>query len=105
LSQNSNEKFWNSYQFNHLKIVQPKSSDLKKYTSNSKITIDYLILSGNINLTVTEIQKFFQFKNLIIDSSNKPYRINQWKKECEMLGVKYHSVIDHGAFIIKHSLI
>ncbi len=103
MGQNSGEKFWNIYQFNNLKIVQLTSGKLKEYVSASKISVDYLILSANSNLSINEIKQFFHFKKLIIDSSNKPYRLNQWKKECELLGIKYHSVIDHGAFIVKHS--
>ena len=59
---------------------------------------DVVILSGNPNLRIAHLAKWFRFSILVFDSSNKASRIRKWKKECETLGIRYHSVTEQGAF-------
>ncbi|OFX83143.1 MAG: hypothetical protein A2W99_13080 [Bacteroidetes bacterium GWF2_33_16] len=100
-SKHSQSKLWNVYHYNNLTIVQLLSDKIKLYNTKTPINIDYLVLSKNSNISISDLQKYFNFKKLIIDSSNQLYRINKWKKECEMIGVEYFSVTDNGAFIVK----
>lgn len=102
--QDSINKFYRSYHFNNQKIIQLISDNLKNYSPGSPIHIDYLILSENINMSISELKKYFSWNQVIFDSSNQRFRVNQWKNECELLGMNYYSVVDQGAFIYKQSL-
>jgi competence protein ComEC len=102
-NETSENKPWNSYFCNNKKIIQINSDKLKKFAVESPIIVDYLILSENINMSISELQKYFSCKQVIFDSSNQLFRVNQWKKDCELLGQAYHSVLHQGAFILKQS--
>lgn len=95
------DRFVMDYSFNNLKIVQIYSDRIKDYKGSKILSMDYLIISNGINLSVQELQNYFKFKNLIIDPSNQPFKVNNWIKECEMLGIICHPVALKGAFIYK----
>ncbi|MDX9695488.1 MAG: ComEC/Rec2 family competence protein [Bacteroidales bacterium] len=99
----SENKPWNSYFFNNKRIIQINTDKLKKFAVESPIIVDYLILSENINMSISDLQKYFTCKQVIFDSSNQLFRVNQWKKDCELLGQAYHSVSHQGAFVIKQT--
>ncbi len=99
----SKNNFWNDYYFYNRKIIHLNSDNLKKYLSVSPINIDYLILSENINMSISELQMYFKWNQVVFDSSNKLYRVNKWRNECELLGLNYYSVSHQGAFILKQA--
>ncbi len=61
--------------------------------------MDVLIISGNPNIQLSDIRKMYNFKFLVIDSSNKNYRIIKWKKEM-LPNEKMHVLNEKGAFRI-----
>ena len=75
------------------------NSDHIKHKSDKKVQLDYLVLTGNPKVRVGELQTQFEFHTLIIDASNSNYRINQWRNECDSLGLSYHDVKSSGAFV------
>jgi competence protein ComEC len=85
--------------FEGIKIYIVNEKKQLEYTVNRKLKIDYLILSGNIYVSMKELQNLFETKIIIFDSSNKSNRISRWGEECKKLGIKYHSVLDNGAFV------
>ncbi len=74
----------------------------KKFTEipnvNKKIKIDYVILSGNTNISIRKIKENIIFKMLILDSSNDFYKLKHRKEECKKLKQNYYSVTEKGAF-------
>ena len=64
-----------------------------------RIHIDYLILSKNAKLNLADITHTFDCGLIIFDASNSLWKIEQWKKECEDLHLRSHSVPHEGAFI------
>ncbi|MCF8369424.1 MAG: ComEC family competence protein [Bacteroidales bacterium] len=66
---------------------------------NEQIESDYLILSGNPKITIKDILKNFKFKEIIADSSVPFYKVNQFQKECDELGLKFWSVSKQGAWV------
>ncbi|NOZ35835.1 MAG: ComEC family competence protein [Chlorobi bacterium] len=65
---------------------------------NKKFKIDYVILSGNTNISIRKIEENIDFKMLILDSSNDFYTLKRRKEECEKLKQNYYSVTENGAF-------
>ena len=66
----------------------------------NKIDADVLILSHNPKLHINQLQQVFNFKQLVFDSSNPLWKIEKWKKDCENLHLRFHSVPEQGAFIM-----
>lgn len=64
-----------------------------------KLHTDLIILAKNPNISIINLKKNYDFKKLIIDSSNSEWQNKKWKKECEDLKIDFYSVIDSGAYI------
>jgi len=77
------------------------NNNLNKFRITSKLlAVDYLILSNNVNYSLEEIKGLFEFRSVIIDSSNKKMRCERWKRECKELDIECFSINDSGAFIL-----
>lgn len=74
---------------------------LKKldFVMDKKLKVDLLILSHSPKVYVENLQKIIDFDEVVFDSSNKPWRINYWKKDCEKLKIKYWDVAERGAYV------
>ena len=73
------------------------------FTSNpsQKIKIDVLILSNGINITPAEINNLFDCAYVVADSSIPLFKSSKWKKEFEQLHLRFYSVAQDGAFVLK----
>ncbi|NOQ26384.1 MAG: DUF4131 domain-containing protein [Bacteroidales bacterium] len=89
----------NYYTFKNKRILQIKSGTINKYTPGEKLKLDYIILSENINIKISELNNYFEFEKIIFDSSNSFYKIKNWEKECNKNNISYYNVLDKGAFI------
>jgi competence protein ComEC len=87
------------YQFYNKKILIADSA-FNYYPLRKKINLDYIIISKNPQLAVSDLFKNFNCKNYVFDASNSWWKIEQWKKECEELHLHFHSVAEQGAFVI-----
>jgi competence protein ComEC len=68
-------------------------------SDRNKVKTDFLILTSNFNMSVSSLAAVFDFSELIIDSSSPRWKINEWTKECDQLGIRYHSTADQGAWM------
>lgn len=89
----------NFYQFYNSRILMIDSS-LKNYKTGKKIKLDYVLISKNPKVKIADIVANFDCNNYIFDASNPPWKIEEWKKECEQLHLHFHSVSEQGAFVI-----
>lgn len=87
------------YQFYNCRILRIDSSFQNYYTAK-KIKLNYIIFSKNPKIKISDIAENFDCNNYIFDASNPPWKIEQWKKECEELHLHFHSVPEQGAFVI-----
>jgi len=62
--------------------------------------IDVLILSGNPKVYISQLYQSIRFRQLVFDSSNPLWKIEKWKKDCERLHLRFHSVPGQGAFVM-----
>ena len=53
----------------------------------------------NINIKISDLKLFFEFQKIIFDSSNSYYKTRNWEKECIHSDLKFHNILDKGAFI------
>jgi len=87
------------YQFYNSRILMVDSS-FSNYKSGKKVKVNYILISKNPKIKIVDIAENFDCKNYIFDASNPPWKIEQWKKECEELHLHSHSVSEQGAFVI-----
>lgn len=64
-----------------------------------RLHFDYIVLSENARVKMSEIMKVIDCNMIIFDGSNSYYTIRKWKKECEALHLRTHTVATQGAFI------
>lgn len=75
------------------------------FEMKNKLRVDLVVLSHNTKVYLTDLQKAVDFKEVVFDSSNKQWRINYWKKDCDKMKLKYWDVNEQGAYIqdLSHS--
>lgn len=67
--------------------------------ADSALFIDILLISHNAPVRIKEIIIAVRPAVIVFDASNSFWRIENWKKECEELNLRFHSVPEQGAFI------
>jgi competence protein ComEC len=88
----------NFFQFYDKKIITIDSS--VSYTAlHNKINVDYIIISKNPRLFIPKLAAVFNCGLYIFDDSNPMWKIDKWKKDCEELHLRFHSVPEQGAFV------
>jgi len=74
---------------------------VSKTSTTIKIPVDVIIIDGNINNSINELNEIFYCKTYIATSNIPMWKFTQWKKDCEQLHLRFHSVALQGAFVIK----
>jgi competence protein ComEC len=67
-----------------------------------KPKVDYLILSNNPNFRLAEMLEYFDFKQIIISSSNSQKNIDKWNAENDSLKLDIFDVAEKGAFVLSY---
>ena len=81
-------------------LLYSKKECLQK--SYVPLDVDYVIIHDNPPMKkITDIQRLCNYKKLIFDGSNKPWKIKKWIKECKNEGIEYYDVSNEGCLIIK----
>lgn len=81
------------------RIIQLNTNILESFECENRLLTDYLILSNNVNASISELKKFFSFSFIIFDSSNDYYRIRSWVEDCTENNIPFHNVLEEGAYI------
>ncbi len=62
--------------------------------------IDVLLISNNARIEIRELIQVVKPTIIVFDGSNSLWKIEKWKKECEELLLRCHSVAEQGAFVL-----
>lgn len=65
----------------------------------AKIPVDIIIISKNPKLYMNKLSQQFTCSQIVFDSSNPLWKILRWKKDCDSLHLRFHSVPEQGAFV------
>ena len=68
--------------------------------SFGKVDVDYVVLADSPHVTLEEVAEHFNFKKIIISSSNSYSRCEAWDAESSDFGYDVHDVKKDGAFIV-----
>ncbi|MFN2395931.1 MAG: ComEC/Rec2 family competence protein [Bacteroidales bacterium] len=79
-------------------ILPKEDEDMVGDFKYDVIDMDYVIISGNPQIRIENINKLYPSAKVIIDHSNNFFQTSRWMEECESLGVECWSVRHHGAF-------
>ena len=90
----------NFFNFYGCKIVALRDKFNVSENINNKMPINYLILSKNVDLKISDLLKVFIPKQIIIDSSNSKSKINNWVEQAKLLNINCFVVSEQGAFEI-----
>ena len=66
-----------------LLIIEKKFTQIQR----DKIPVDVIVLSKNPAITVADLCKRFDCKQIIIDATNSKFRTIKWKQECKKLSI------------------
>ncbi len=80
-------------------LILNQSKQLE-FTIDRKKNVDYIILSQNIYTDIKPIVDLFDFKTIIFDGTNKNWRTEKWKEQCENLNIPYYDITTQGAFAV-----
>jgi len=69
--------------------------------SFKKMKVDFIILSNSPTIKLEELNEYFEFKKIIIDSSNSIKSVEMWQEENKSLGFEIYNVKNSGAFVLK----
>ncbi len=89
----------NFVQIGNVKMLILKHNLFENFVSQTKLKLDYIILSNNVYVDIADLVQLFDFKAIIFDSSNKPWRIKKWTEQCNALNISYHDVNTQGAWV------
>ncbi len=70
-----------------------------KFNTNNPFMVDYIIITNNLTAGTEQLIKLFDFKEIIIDSSNNYRTVRYWKEECRVKGIDPIIIYETGAFI------
>ncbi|HRP60902.1 MAG TPA: ComEC/Rec2 family competence protein, partial [Vicingus sp.] len=87
----------NYFQYYHHKIAII-DKNFKVFIPQEKLNVDFIIWTQNCKIPLEKLIQIFQFKKLIIDSSNSTYINDKLVNEAKQLKIEYWSVQENGAF-------
>ncbi|MBO7133843.1 MAG: ComEC family competence protein [Bacteroidales bacterium] len=66
----------------------------------NKINVDYVVLAESPQVSLEDVTKYFNFKEIIVSSSNSISRCEAWDAESKALNIAMHDVRADGAFVL-----
>ncbi len=84
-----------------------QAGKMKVVIVNSKISLDnvatispdVLLITGNSNISLEDAARVFHPQIIVVDASNKYYRIKRWQQEASRLHLRLHAVTEQGAYV------
>ncbi len=73
--------------------------ELKIPPPGSRIRLDYVILSGNVNAGARQLSELFPGALFIIDGSASQWKAKRWSEDLIRLGKPFHSTREKGAWV------
>ncbi len=70
------------------------------HEAGDKIQLDFLLLRNTPKVELEDLAEQFDFELLVFDASNKRWRVDDWKAECDSLGISYYDLDVDGALVV-----
>lgn len=66
----------------------------------SKLKVDYLVISRNPKLLISDLLQLYEPGLIIIDGSNSVYKTDKWMEACKKAGLAAYSIKNQGAYVV-----
>lgn len=87
-------------QFENRKILLVDTAiDKTDFEMPHRLRVDLVVISHNAKVYLENLSKAVEFDEVVFDSSNKPWRVAYWKKDCAKLHTAYWDVNTQGAYV------
>ncbi len=67
--------------------------------AKERLSVDVALLCDGVDLNVAELREQINFRLLLIDGSNPPWKAGKWREEARALGVACHYTGEEGAWV------
>jgi len=64
----------------------------------ARLKLDYLVITNNPKMHISDLEKLYQPGLILIDGSNSLYKTRKWMAECQKAGLKAYNIKDAGAY-------
>lgn len=91
----------NYFEIGGRRVFCLRDSSFKNKEAGRLLNVDVLVLSGNVDYSVAELNSAFKYGLLVFDSSNSWKYRSRLRKECEVSNVKFYDVVESGAFLME----
>ncbi len=81
-------------------LLLRRKNNFAEFIPEQKLSVDYIILTGNVFVSLADLKDKYDFKSIIIDSSNSYSSNRRWMNESSANNIPCYSVIDNGAFCL-----
>lgn len=69
--------------------------------STHKVSIDYLVLTNKICVSMRDITHLFEVKTLVVDNSFSDWKLQKLKQDCKKHGISFYSTKEKGALLLQ----
>lgn len=70
--------------------ILPRALASRPLAANEPLQVDWVLLQGNPYLKdLSQLEDLLNYKYLIFDGSNSPWRLAAWRQQCEAEGIPY----------------
>jgi competence protein ComEC len=70
--------------------ILPRALASRPLAANEPLQVDWLLLQGNPYLKdLSELEELIDYRYLVFDASNSPWRLAQWRQQSEAEGIPY----------------
>ena len=87
------------YQFHNTRILL-LDKPIYFEVPTQKIDLDVIIVSHGPKISIAQLASVFNCKQYVFDASNSLWKIDKWRKDCEELHLRSHSIPSDGAFVL-----
>lgn len=85
-----------SFQGKRLLIID---SALPAHLPKEKFKVNYILLTHNPRVDITQLSGLYEYDMIIIATSNSTGKIEKWKSDCDASRKKRYNIAEQGAFI------
>jgi competence protein ComEC len=81
------------------RILILSDNTLENKVVQNPISVDYVVLTNKVKISVSELLRCVSPKKIIVDMSFPQWEISNVEKDCQRMGIDYYIVSQKGAFV------
>jgi competence protein ComEC len=86
------------FSFDTLSVLLLKDDKILSYEPTARLPVDFLVYAGGAKIPVSQLNSYFQARQIILGSSIPFYELEPLKEKCREENIPFHCLPDDGAF-------